>query len=101
MCLGEADNPPASSCRAPLPAGVRRTPGMTQLGGGNHREKKRVDSAVRKLLKQYKAGLRRNRTIIPPAVTKTHTSVQRIVVYMFTPPKPIVETWTFIIKQNV
>lgn len=29
--LEEADNPPASSGRAPLPAEVRRTPGMTQL----------------------------------------------------------------------
>lgn len=33
--LQEADNLPASSCRAPLPAGGRQTPGMTQLGKNN------------------------------------------------------------------
>lgn len=30
--MEEADNPPASSCRAPLPAGVLQTPGTTGLG---------------------------------------------------------------------
>lgn len=28
----EVDNPPASSCRVPLPVGIRRTPGTTELG---------------------------------------------------------------------
>lgn len=28
----EVDSPPASSCRALLPAGVQQTPGMTELG---------------------------------------------------------------------
>lgn len=30
--MEEVDNPPASSCRAPLPAGIEQTPGMTELG---------------------------------------------------------------------
>lgn len=32
VSVEEADNPPASSCRALLPAGVRQTPGTTELG---------------------------------------------------------------------
>lgn len=30
--MEEADNPPSSSGRVPLPAGAPQTPGMTELG---------------------------------------------------------------------
>lgn len=30
--MEEVDNPPASSCRAPLPARREQTPGTTELG---------------------------------------------------------------------
>lgn len=37
---GGADNPPASSCRAPLPGGGQQTPGMTQLGSKRKQKNK-------------------------------------------------------------
>lgn len=37
--MEEVDNPPTSSCRAPLPAGVQRTPGTTELGEENAKKR--------------------------------------------------------------
>lgn len=44
VSVEEADNPPASSCRALLPAGVRQTPGTTELGRKRQKDDDRKDT---------------------------------------------------------
>lgn len=42
--MEEVDNPPASSCRAQLPAGVRQTPGTTELRTQNTKDDDRNEN---------------------------------------------------------
>lgn len=101
MLGGEADYPPASSCRAPPPAEARRTPGMTQLWGKKPQRKETCRFSCQETFKTIEGRAEDKQNYHSCSCYKNHTLVRRIVaVRIFTPPEPIAESWIFIIVQN-
>lgn len=72
VSVEEVDNPPASSCRAPLPAGVQQTPGTTELRMKTQMMMTGIKTSHSLILTLPGKIKKRKHDTLAPALTNTH-----------------------------